>query len=86
MKKQYNSPRIYFENIMLNASIATCDIYQDSTGNGGYVIEEGWVLFFDIEGKPCTDTPGQGNIEDNFKFCYHVSVLKEEGWILSAVS
>ena len=86
MKKQYNSPRIYFENIMLNASIATCNIYQDSTGEGGYVIEEGWVLFFDIEGKPCTDTPKQSSIDDKFKFCYHVSVLEVDGWILSAVS
>ncbi|CVI69395.1 hypothetical protein NDGK_01522 [Clostridiales bacterium CHKCI001] len=86
MKRQYNSPRIYFENIMLNTAIANCDIYQDQTGNGGYVIDEGWVLFFDIDGNPCTDTPDQSNIDDNFKFCYHVSVLELEGWTLSAVS
>lgn len=87
MKKQYNSPRICFENVMLNTSIASsCTVYQDPTGNGGYIIDEGWVLFFDVDSNPCTDTPDQSNIEDNFKVCYHASVLQMDGWVLSAMS
>lgn len=86
MKKQYNSPRIYFENILLNASIAGCDI--NLVPGDDFIIDlgDGWTLF---HYNVCTDSPPPDpsleDLEMQYKVCKHVSIVKVEGNVISAV-
>lgn len=77
MKKQYNSPKIYFENLKLNVSIAACSTYE--TVDGGIVLDEdlNWILFFDIDGNPCTSTPQNSAMDGLWEVCYHPSIVDE---------
>ena len=87
MKKQYNSPRIYFENIGLNVAIAGCDI--NLVPGDDFIIDlgDGWTLFLNY--NVCTDSPPpDSSLEDlemQYKVCKHVSIVQEAGNVISAV-
>lgn len=85
MKKQYNSPRIYFENIGLNVAIAGCKINLVPGENFEIETEDGWTLF--MEGV-CDFYPADeylGSLETQYKVCKHVSIVEAEGNVISAV-
>lgn len=81
MKKQYNSPRIYFENIGLNVAIAGCDMNVVPGENFEIETEDGWTLF--MEGV-CDFSPPP-DLETQYKVCKHVSIVQEAGNVISAV-
>ena len=87
MKKQYNSPRIYFENIGLNVAIAGCDM--NLVPGDNFVIDtgEGWTFF--MEEGVCDFSPppdsSLGDLEMQYKVCKHVSIVQEAGNVISAV-
>lgn len=86
MKKQYNSPRIYFENIGLNVAIAGCNINLVPGEDFKIETEDGWTLF--MEGV-CDFYPASdeylGSLETQYKVCKHVSIVEAEGNVISAV-
>lgn len=91
MKKQYNSPRIYFENIGLNVAIAGCDI--NLVPGDDFIIDlgGGWTLFMEgvCESSPPPDSSlgdlDLGDLEMQYKVCKHVSIVEVEGNVISAV-
>lgn len=86
MKKQYNSPRIYFENIGLNVAIAGCDMNVVPGENFEIETEDGWTLFMEgvCDFSPPPDSP-LGDLEMQYKVCKHVSIVEEAGNVISAV-
>lgn len=90
MKKQYNSPRIYFENIGLNVAIAGCDINLVPGENFEIETEDGWTLFMEgvCDFYPPPDSPlgeSLGGLEMQYKVCKHVSIVEVAGNVISAV-